>query len=767
MKFEEYILNLAPQGETALFVRQKPTLFEGQYQFHADGAIKATWPAYLPTHKRKAGQAWYGNTASFIIDRFKDGKPSASAANCEYVLLMILDDVGDPEKTTKLPPLEPTFKMETSAGSFQWGYVYREQPTKGEHSAAIRAIAEAGYTDKGAINAVRNFRLPGSVNLKPGRDNFESVLIEFHPEREFTLPEICEAFGVTPGEPESNGPRPLRISDDGTDDVMIWLSETGRLLSTPNNDGWAAIICPNAHEHTTGDPQARYMPANRAFCCYHGHCDHLDSRAFLHWVAEQGGPNHDPGLRDELLATRMREAMSKLQPTAEFPDEAARIIAEVERKEHGRLERDAWFERFAYLQNDNAFFDMLESRVISRGSFDATFRHVECRSIHNRKLRIQASVSFDELREKKGARILIGTTYAAGESALCARNGDVYGNRWRDGRPPIQRGGDPTRWLEHVEKMIPDQAERNHILDVMAFKLQNPNIKINHAILHGGKSGSGKDTMWSPFFWAVGGDGANVVQIKPEDVNSQWGYSLESEVICYQELRPVDAKDRRALENQLKPIIAAPPEYLMVNRKNEHPYQALNRVLVVAMSNERVAIHLPSEDRRWFVVWSEADPMSKEDGNDFWEWINKRGGREAVAAWLHDRDVSAFSPGARPMMTEAKAIMIESGLSGAESYLVEMMRARVGEFSKGVVGAPWHALCDRIMGGAPAGMKLVQGALLHAFKEAGWVDMGRLASRTNGGKKHIFCSPEMRHLSRSEMRDLVEEPPSPLMVRVK
>ena len=183
MQFVEYLVSLAPEGETSLVVRQKPQLKDGELQFHADGAIKCTWPAFLPDINRiKPDQAWYGNTASFIIDRFKDGKPSASAANCEYCLVLVLDDVGTKSKE---PPLAPTWIMETSEGSFQWGYAFAEdQPTKGEFSAAIKAIADAGYTDPGAINPVRNFRLPGSVNLKPGRDNFPARLVEFHPERQ-------------------------------------------------------------------------------------------------------------------------------------------------------------------------------------------------------------------------------------------------------------------------------------------------------------------------------------------------------------------------------------------------------------------------------------------------------------------------------------------------------------------------------------------------------------------------------------------------------
>ena len=758
----DFLTKLAPEGETFLVVRQKPQLKDGQYQFHADGAIKATWPAMLPDAKIKPDWAIYGNTASFIVDRFKDGHVSASAANCEYVLVMVLDDVGT---KAKVPPLEPTWKMETSPGSFQWGYVFSEQPTKGEYTAAIKAIADAGYTDPGAINAVRNFRLPGSVNLKPGRELFKSVLVDFHPERDFTLPQICAALEVTPGD-AAEAFRPIRISDDGTDDVMVWLSDNGLLLSRPNQEGWAGVVCPNSAEHSDGNPEGRYMPANRAYCCLHSHCLELDSSVFLKWVGDNGGPTHTPGLREELLATMMESALSKLQPTAEYPDVAAEVVAEVERKELGRIEKDGWYERFAYLQDDDAYFDLSERHEVSRASFNAIYRHIACNSIHGKKPKIEAGTCFDENRQKKGARVLKGVTYAAGESILCARDGLVYGNRWRDARP-VPVAGNVQPWIKHLERMIPDQREREHVLNVMAFKVQYPNRKINHAVLHGGNPGSGKDTLWAPFFWAVGGDSLkNVSLVRNEEITSQWGYALETEVLVINELRQSEAKDRRALENTLKPLIAAPPEFLSVQRKGLAPYDLVNRLLVVSFSNERVAINLPSDDRRWFVIWSDAARMTDEEGAVMWAWLNA-GGKSAVAAWLHQRDVSAFNPGASPFLTEAKAIMVEAGMSGAESFLVDLMRNRLGEFSKGVVGAPWHALCDRLQGSVQGSVKIVQPALLHALKEAGWVDMGRLKSRRYDTKKHIFCAPDMVDMSRSDMRDMVEEPPASMLQRVK
>lgn len=753
MEFVDFITKLAPAGETALIVRQKPQMRDGEMQFHADGAVKATWPAYLPSKGTKPGQAWYGNTASFIIDRFVDGRVSASAANCEYILVMMLDDIGTKSKT---PPLEPTWIMETSEGSFQWGYAFSDQPTKAEFSAAIRAIADAGYTDPGACNPVRNFRLPGSVNLKPGRDSFESRLVEFHPEREYTLTDICDALGVVPVEADSLTLRPIRLSDDGADDIMAWLSQQGLLLSKPNGEGWAGVICPNNAEHTDGNPEGRYMPANRAYCCLHSHCVDFDSRLFLQWVADNGGPAHTPGLREELLAQAMDSALSKLTPTPDYPNEAARIIAEVERKELGRVEKAEWWNRFAYIQDDDAYFDMQDRRELSRGTFNALFRHIDCKSIHNAKRKIEASVSFDENRQAKGAKALAGITYAAGASILVARDGLAYGNRWRDARP-TPKAGDVGPWLTHVERMIPEPFEREHLLNALAHKVQFPNHKINHAVLMGGNHGSGKDTLFAPFFWAIGGNAkANCSLVKNEDLNSQWGYALECEVMEIAELRQAEAKDRRALENTLKPIIAAPPELLMVNRKGMHPYMALNRVFVVAFSNERVAISLPSEDRRWFVLWCEAAKLPEAQAVSLWNWYQHRGGFEAVAHYLHTRDVSAWNPTAPPPMTEAKAIMVEHGMSTAESFLVDQMRRRSGEFARGAIASPFHAVCDRLQGLAPAGVKVVQAALLHALKEAGWVDMGRMASRTHKTKKHVFCAPELATATKSELRDMVE-----------
>ena len=305
-----YIASLAVEGETALVVKQKDN----------------TWPAYLP-EKWRGEASWYCNTGSFIVSRFVDGRVSASASNCTHCLAMMLDDIGTKSKT---PPLPPTWIMETSPGNFQYGYAFNEQPTVGEFSAAIKAIAAAGYTDPGACNPVRNFRLPGSINQKNG---FASVLTEFTPGREYSVAEICAALGVTPGVADTATMRPVGLADDGDDDVLAWIAERGDLLENSNGEGWCGVVCPNASEHTDGNPMGRYRPVSRAYTCFHGHCVDWTSGRYLTWVAEQGGPDHQHGLRDELLAVVMAGALGKISPTAAFPDETVEIIREVNRKE--------------------------------------------------------------------------------------------------------------------------------------------------------------------------------------------------------------------------------------------------------------------------------------------------------------------------------------------------------------------------------------------------------------------------------------------------
>lgn len=416
-----------------------------------------------------------------------------------------------------------------------------------------------------------------------------------------------------------------------------------------------------------------------------------------------------------------------------------------------------WFKRFVYVAEGDYYFDVLERQEYPRNAFNAIMRGHACYSVHNKSRRVEAATFFDENRQALGSRAVIGLTYAAGETVLVAKGGKPHANRWQDARPQGVPG-DVSLWIRHVERMIPNAMEREHVLNVLAYKRQHPNRKINHAILHGGLPGSGKDTLYAPFLWSIGGSTlANVATSRAEEVAGAWGYSLESEVIVLNELRQGANTDRRALENALKPVIAAPPDNLLVNKKQQHPYYVANRILVLAFSNERAAITIPATDRRWFVVWSDAGPLPPHEAERLWAWYYD-GGMAHVAAWLDARDVSAFNPGAAPPVTEAKLAMVDLGLSGGESFIADMVRGRVGPFARGVVGAPWTHLIAALSTGT-ASSKISRESVFVALRESGWVDKGRLTSREHPAPKHIWACAEMAELPPTQLRNMVEGPP--------
>ena len=152
-------------------------------------------------------------------------------------------------------------------------------------------------------------------------------------------------------------------------------------------------------------------------------------------------------------------------------------------------------------------------------------------------------------------------------------------------------------------------------------------------------------------------------------------------------------------------------------------------------------------------------------GADLVKWY-EAGNLELIANWLYARDVSKFNPGAAPEMTEFKQNLLESGMSSLESSIVQMIHKKEHDFGRGVIGSPLHPVCDRIadMLNMPRN-KVPQSALLHALKESGWKDLGRIASADLPNKKRVFASKEAaRDYSKSDLRRMIELLPEPKAV---
>jgi hypothetical protein len=145
--------------------------------------------------------------------------------------------------------------------------------------------------------------------------------------------------------------------------------------------------------------------------------------------------------------------------------------------------------------------------------------------------------------------------------------------------------------------------------------------------------------------------------------------------------------------------------------------------------------------------------MTPEEAKRIWGWYNA-GGFEAVAGWLRARDVSRFSPQGIPPMTDYKQKLIYVGMSNAEGYVYHEIEAGHAPFNVDVIAGPWHKIIKEMNDAHTnnSSFKVVQPALFHALKEAGWIDKGLCYSADYRSKKHCFVRPALKDWSRSDVR---------------
>lgn len=156
---------------------------------------------------------------------------SRKRTDLKKTYLLVADDVGtapDSKVRPEAVALQPTYKLETSPGNYQWGFVLSECVAPDEAEPVINGMIDARLTDAGAGGAYRVVRVPGSINRKNPEAPFAAMLRDFYGERRFTLQQVVSGLGITPriGRPPrevgatrerrvhgESGPRTGRLAD--------------------------------------------------------------------------------------------------------------------------------------------------------------------------------------------------------------------------------------------------------------------------------------------------------------------------------------------------------------------------------------------------------------------------------------------------------------------------------------------------------------------------------------------------------------------------
>jgi hypothetical protein len=231
--------------------------------------------------------------------------------------------------------------------------------------------------------------------------------------------------------------------------------------------------------------------------------------------------------------------------------------------------------------------------------------------------------------------------------------------------------GDVLPWRDHLQRLYPEEWQ--HLEQWLAFKVQRPGDKVNHAIVLGGGQGIGKDTLLEPVKAAVGS--WNLCEIGPAQVMGRFNGFMKSVILRISEARDLGDVDRFTFYEHMKPIIAAPPDVVRVDEKNLREYSVANVCGVILTTNHATSgLYLAPDDRRHFVAWSrvERTAFSEQYWSDLWKWYEV-GGMERVANHLLSLDISGFNPKAPPPRTEAWHAIVQANADPEECELSDVL----------------------------------------------------------------------------------------------
>lgn len=220
--------------------------------------------------------------------------------------VVVADDVKEKlpiDQVQRLPP--PSYILETSPGSEQWGWVLTHPETNRHRvenllDGLVRQGLAPDGKDPGMKGVTRYVRLPEGTNTKANRVQANGGtapacrLLLWEPGRKTTVEDLAAPFGI-----DLDAERRL-VSDGASDLPDHPLLHTGAVhIKKAVGNGRYDITCPWIDEHTgqADDGAAVFTNADGSigFKCHHGSCQDRTGKDLLEWCEAQ-----QPGFNDRL-----------------------------------------------------------------------------------------------------------------------------------------------------------------------------------------------------------------------------------------------------------------------------------------------------------------------------------------------------------------------------------------------------------------------------------------------------------------------------------
>jgi hypothetical protein len=694
-------------------------------------------PSDIPNDER--ARCWAGGPAISKINRFvaesnqyftislfkldSDGVSRRRKNLFDATFVIVADDVQEklPLDLVNLLPV-PSYKMYTSAGSQQWGWIL---DTPEEDMARVdnlldglvaKGVAPSGV-DPGMRGTTRYVRLPEGHNTKAKRyvngKPFDCYLSEWNPELHHSIEALAGVFDIdleTPRRESSSSA--LALSSPLRAQHPIWK----KVDVTGVNGDWTLINCPNAENHTGADKTgAGILIANDGgvrFQCFHGNCEHLTGPKIVKML--ELTETIDKYIVDMGVINRNILAETGRMKLAEVKKNGNEMSLYVNDPDGLNPNHPNMF-RYIYLSTSNKFYDCVSGELLSNESIDNKY----LRACPGGRGKDKASAYLhknrdDEMSLADGIGWSPFTNQQPDRDAMVMSfGGKRLVNTWKGLRIDSIEG-DCKLWLDLVKFLIPDEDQRKNIIQYLAFILQEPATKPGYCVIHRGGQGVGKDLMLVPLMRALGTESSGSVKI--DDITNGWGdFLLQKKFMVIEE---VDKGQSRAVNNALKTAIAPTATgHRTLNIKGKSVITQVDCCTFYMMSNKKQPLALEKDDRRYYVIDSF---MPKKDAGYYKEidrWI-RNGGSGHVLHYLLNIDLSAYNPLELPAHTEAMLELQDSSKHDYEIVIEELVHSGVGLFSDRLFV---FSNARKVV--ADAGVRCIASSLVEAIESNGFTQI--------------------------------------------
>jgi hypothetical protein len=456
-----------------------------------------------------------------------------------------------------------------------------------------------------------------------------------------------------------------------------------------NHDKWLSLLLACTHSSTVEDGKVAFMEwtTGSGEGAYAGEYDIISDRWDTNWrngrnkagrgAAKVGTFNKfltDAGHGDKVRHTPKVSAVDDFfpdgAPEISAEEKAARLAKTEERR--AKIKHAAEPETYqslitgwVYIGQQKRFVRERDAMMWDVDAFDKYFSNVE---VMDKPTSALISKWMLARRGDDAIRRFDTLTYVPGRGRNVGGKFNLY---VAGDIEPAE--GDTSLWDAHLAYLFPDSVERGHVLNWLAWFLQNPGKKPKHALLiHGSKQGTGKSFVADVMTALVGKH--NTAPVEQDTFERGFnGYAGRSKLIVCEEIRNLGHYNSKAARSLHRMITQ---ETIEINEKNMTPF-TLDPFLPgqLLMTNSWDAIRPDDSDRRYLVVSTDSvaicKPKSVRYYCDLFDILESPTALAAISHQLMTRELGDYVGSARAPETAAKVHMRDEASGEVEKWLLD------------------------------------------------------------------------------------------------